>query len=74
MSQLDFEHWYDNFTDDKLEICGQDIEALNDRMVQRAQAVLSADQLDTLRELLAERSLKARFVVMTTTAMMARSR
>jgi len=73
-SQLDLDHWYNNFTDDKLEVCGQDVEALNERMVQRAQAVLTSDQLDAFRELLAERSLKARFVVMTTTAMMARSR
>jgi hypothetical protein len=73
-SQLDMEHWYTNFTDDKLEVCGQDIEALNERMLQRAQTVLTSDQLDTFRELLAERSLKARFVVMTTTAMMAKGR
>jgi hypothetical protein len=74
LSQLDMEHWYNNFTEDKLEVCGQDLEALNERMLRRAQTVLTADQLDTFRELLAERSLKARFVVMTTSAMMARGR
>jgi hypothetical protein len=73
-SQLDMEHWYNNFTEDKLEVCGQDFEALNERMLQRAQTVLTPDQVDTFRELLAERSLKARFVVMSTTAMMAKGR
>jgi hypothetical protein len=73
-SQLDMEHWYNNFTEDKLEVCGQDLEALNERILQRAQAVLTPDQVDSFRELLSERSVKARFVVMTTTAMMAKGR
>jgi hypothetical protein len=73
-SQLDLEHWYDNFTDEKLEICGQDLEQLNDRIVQRSQSVLTPDQTAALKDLLAQRSLKARFVVMTTTAMLARQR
>jgi hypothetical protein len=72
-AQLDMQNWYNNFTEDKLEVCGQDLEALNERMLQRAQAVLTQDQLDTFRELLSERSVKARFVVMTTTAMMAKA-
>jgi len=71
-TQLDMQHWYNNFTEDKLEVCGQDMEALNDRMVQQAQTVLTPEQLDVFKELLAERSLKARFVVMTTTAMLAK--
>jgi hypothetical protein len=73
-SQLDLDHWYNNFTDDKLEVCAQDVDALNERMLQRAQAVLTADQLVSFRELLAERALKARFVVMTTSAMLAKQR
>jgi len=73
-AQLDLDHWYNNFSEDKLDVCGQDVEALNERMLQRAQALLSADQLDIFRELLAQRSLKARFVVMTTSAMLARQR
>lgn len=73
-AQLDLDHWYNNFTEDKLEVCGQDVEALNERMLQRAQTVLTGDQLDIFREMLAERSLKAKFVVTTTTAMLARQR
>jgi hypothetical protein len=73
-AQLDLDHWYDNFTEDKLEVVGQDMEALNERMLERAKTVLTTDQLDTFRELLAERSIKARFVVMTTTAMLAKQR
>jgi hypothetical protein len=73
-AQLDLEHWYDNFSEEKLDVCGQDVEELNDRMLRRAQSVLTSEQLDTFRELLAQRSLKARFVVLTTSAMLARQR
>src|SRR5262249_45495014 len=61
-SQWDFEHWYDNFTDEKLVVYGRDMEQLNDRMVERAQSVLTADQATLLKAFLADRLRQASFV------------
>jgi len=69
MSQLDFEHWYDNFTDEKLIVFGREMEQLNDRMTQRAQALVTPDQVALLKSLLAEQLQQAKFVARTTTAM-----
>ena len=73
-SQWDFERWYDNFTDEKLTRYGRDMEQLNERMVQRAQRVLTAEQAALLKSFLAERLRQAQFVARSTTAMFGKKR
>jgi hypothetical protein len=69
MSQWDFEHWYDNVTDEKLDAYAEDMNRLNARMSQRARELLSPEQARQFESLLRERTLQAKFVVQTTRAM-----
>jgi hypothetical protein len=71
-SKWDFEHWYDNFSDDKLVACGNEMGQLNDRMVQRAQEVLSPEQAALFKQLLTRQLNQAKFVVRSTTALFGR--
>ncbi len=71
-AKWDFEHWYDNFSDDKLVAFGNELGQLNDRMVQRAQEVLSPDQASLFKQLLTRQLNQAKFVVRSTTALFGR--
>jgi hypothetical protein len=73
-SQWDFERLYDNFSDEKLTRYGRDMEQLNERMVQRAQSVLTVEQTALLKSFLAERLRQAQFVARSTTAMFGKKR
>ncbi len=72
--QLDFEHWDDNFTEDRVNTYFQEMGQLNERIAQRAQTVLSAEQVALLRELDAQQLQRAKFTVKSTMAMMGRKR
>jgi hypothetical protein len=48
------------------------MEQLNDRMIQRAQALLSPEQASAFKQLLARQLNQARFVVRSTTALFGR--
>ncbi len=72
--QLDFEHWDDNFTEDKLNTHFQEMDQLNERIAERVQTVLSAEQLALLRELETKQLQRAKFTVKSTMAMMGRKR
>jgi hypothetical protein len=69
MSQFDFEHWYDNVSDERLNVAGQEMKDLNDRMVQRSQTMLTPEQSAMFEAFLRERLLKAKLVVQSTKAL-----
>jgi hypothetical protein len=50
------------------------MDRLNERMVQRAQAMLTPEQAKLFESLLRERTLQAKFVVQTTKALTGRRR
>jgi len=68
---LDFEHWSENFSDEKIAAYQQDMEALNGRIVERAQSVLTAEQATQLNEVLTQQLLEALVTVRSTRSMMA---
>jgi len=69
MSQFDFEHWYDNVSDERLNVVGQETKDLNDRLVQRSQTILTPEQAAMFEAFLRERLLKAKLVVQSTKAL-----
>ncbi|MDB6024817.1 MAG: hypothetical protein JWM68_1040 [Verrucomicrobiales bacterium] len=70
--KLDFDHWYDNFTEEKIEAYMQQAEQLNGRMLERAQAVLSPEQLALLKSFLTRELQQARLTARMTTATFAK--
>jgi hypothetical protein len=73
-SKMDLNNWYNNFSEDKLEALIQAMEQMNQRIIQRAQSVLSPEQATAMNELLAEQALKGELVMRNTTAIMASNR
>jgi hypothetical protein len=73
-SRLDLEHWYDNFSHDKIETFGAELQQLNERVVQRASAVLSQEQASLLQSLLHRQLQKGRLTMLTTTAAIGKAR
>jgi hypothetical protein len=67
LSRIDFEHWYDNFTPEKIDTYAGEMERLNEIIVQRAQSVISGEQAAQLKDFLAQRLLHARITAQTTT-------
>jgi hypothetical protein len=72
-AQMDFEHWRDNFTGEKLQVAGQDLEQLDERVLQRAQTVLAPEQIAQLRQDFALEHFRSLVVVRTTQSMMSRN-
>jgi hypothetical protein len=72
--QMDFEHWDDNFTEDKVNTYFRQAGELNDRIAQRAQTVLTPEQTALLRDFHAEHLRRAKFTVRSTMAMMGQKR
>lgn len=73
-AKLDFEHWYDNFTDDKILTYAAEMEQMNDRIVQQAQGVLTPEQNALFKTLLQQQLQRAKFTARMTTATFARQR
>ncbi|HWD18886.1 MAG TPA: hypothetical protein VHB20_06370 [Verrucomicrobiae bacterium] len=73
-SKMDLEHWRANFTEEKLEVVGQELEDLNDRIMQNSQTMLTPEQAAAFREFLAKQRLRGAFVMRSTTALFANSR
>jgi len=71
-SQLDFEHWYSNFSADKIETFGSELQQLNERVLERARAVMTPEQVSLLQTLLNRQLQKGRLTMLTTTAALAR--
>ena len=68
--KLDFEHWYDNFSDEKIQAYNQGLAQANERIVQQGQGLLSPEQLAQLKETLARDALHGMMVVRSTKALM----
>ena len=71
-AKWDFEHWYQNFSDEKLEAYGTELTQLNDRMVQRAKELLTPEQSSMFQQMLTRQLNQAKFVVRSTTALFGR--
>ncbi len=68
--QLDYEHWYDNFTPEKIDAYSAEMEQLNGRIWQRAQTVLTPEQAASFKEFMEQQLQQGRFTARMTTAMM----
>ncbi|HVV02305.1 MAG TPA: hypothetical protein VHH88_13135 [Verrucomicrobiae bacterium] len=68
--KLDFQHWLDNFSEERLSAYRRDMEQLNSRIVQGAQNFLSPDQVTQLNQALARRLLQSMVTIRGTLAMM----
>jgi len=71
-SRLDYEHWYDNFTPEKIDTYSSEVEQLNDLIMQRAQSVLTPEQAALLKDFMEKQVQQSRLTARMTTAMMGR--
>jgi hypothetical protein len=69
-SQIDYEHFHDFYAKDKMENYFREMEQLIERISQRAQSVLPADQAAEFNDLLKAQLHQSKFVVKTTNAML----
>jgi CheY-like chemotaxis protein len=69
-SQIDYEHFHDFYSEDKLSNYFDEMNRLNERMLQRAQAILPADQVAEFQQVLKVQLQKSKYVVKTTNAML----
>ena len=72
--KIDYENWDDNFTEDKVKAHFQEMEQLNERIIQRAQLLLTPEQITLLRELHADQLRRSIFTVRNTKAMLGQKR
>jgi hypothetical protein len=68
--KFDFEHWNDNFSDEKIAAFNKDMEQLNERIVQRAGTLLRPDQVEVLKNSLNRELLHSMVTIQTTKSMM----
>jgi hypothetical protein len=71
-SRLDYEHWYDNFTPDKIDAYSSEVGQLNDLILQRAQSVLTPEQAASFKDFMEKQVQQSRLTARMTTAMMTR--
>jgi hypothetical protein len=71
-SRLDYEHWYDNFTPEKIDAYSSEMEQLNDLIMQRAQSVLTPEQAASFKDFMEKQVQQSRLTARMTTAMMGR--
>jgi hypothetical protein len=69
--KMDFDNWADNFSDDKISAYGEGLGQANAQILQRAQAILSPEQVTRLQQELAREALQGMMVVRSTKALMA---
>jgi hypothetical protein len=69
-SQIDYEHFHDYYAEDKMNNYFAETEQLNNRMLQRAQELLPAEQAAEFQEILKAQLQKGKYVVKTTQAML----
>ena len=72
-SQIDYEHFHDFYAEDKMNTYFQEMEQLNDRILQRAQSILPAEQAAELQEVLKLQLQKGKYVVKSTNAMLGKN-
>jgi len=73
-AKIDYEHFHETFTHDRVEAFFQEIQAINQRIEQRAQVVLTAEQTTLLRNLLASQLQRSKFTTWNTMAIMGERR
>jgi hypothetical protein len=69
-SQIDFEHFNELYTEEKMDHYFNELQSLNDLILQRTQSILSAEQAAELQELLKVQLQKSKYVIKTTNAML----
>ena len=69
-SRIDYEHFHDFYSEDKMNNYFREMELLNDRILQRAQSILPAEQAAELQEVLKLQLQKGKYVVKSTNAML----
>ena len=72
-AQIDYEHFHDYYAEDKMNNYFTEMEQLNNRMTQRAQELLPAEQAVEFQEILKAQLQKGKYVVKTTQAMLGKS-
>jgi len=68
-SKIDFEHFKDFYAENRMNLYFDEMSRLNERMVQRAQAILSPAQAGRFQDLLRDQTLKSKYVIKTTNAL-----
>jgi hypothetical protein len=72
-SQIDYEHFHDFYSEDKMNTYFHEMEQLNDQILLRAQAILPAEQATELQEVLKLQLQKGKYVVKSTNAMLGKN-
>lgn len=73
-SQMNFTNWEVNFTDEKFDIYNREMQQLNDKILQRAQTILTPTQIALLQKSFKQDQLQSAIVIRTTKAMMAETK
>jgi hypothetical protein len=68
-TKIDFEHFKDYYAEDRMNAYFDEMTQLNERLVRRAQAILSPEQVARFEDLLRDQILKSKYVVKTTNAL-----
>jgi len=68
-SKIDFEHFQDYYSEARLNAYFDEVTRLNARLVARAEEILSPDQVARFEDLLRDQTLKSKYVVKTTHAL-----
>jgi hypothetical protein len=71
-SKIDFEHFKDYYAEERMNTYFDEMTQLNERLVRRAQAILSPEQAERFQDLLRDQTLKSKYVVKTTNALIGR--
>ncbi|MDB6124929.1 MAG: hypothetical protein JWQ71_3922 [Pedosphaera sp.] len=72
--KLNFDRWYDNFTEERINAYSQDAEQLNEQIFQRANAVLTLEQAALFKKLLTQQLQQSKLTMRMTTATFAKQR
>jgi hypothetical protein len=73
-TQIDYAHWHENLTEERMNTFFQETSQLNERILQRAQTVLTAEQTTLLKDFMNQQLQRAKFTVRTTMALMGQAR
>jgi hypothetical protein len=73
-TKIDYEHFHEFYAADRLDTYYQEMEQLNERIVERAQQLLTPEQTAQLRDMLKEHVRKSKYVAKTTNALFGQRR
>jgi hypothetical protein len=72
--QMNFDNWYENFSEEKLSQYGEEAQQLNALKIERAKVILNPEQVTILERYLAQETIRGEMVVRNTTSLMAKRR